>query len=153
MNVSHRDQNGSSMNSKIMTPQDMAKRIKKLDVHSPITSRFEKQLIERDMSDVDRRWYRTQKEHWLGWLGQYDSPGAYNRKQWKGRSAKFVYNHIVNPAMLLWLCEASGIPRTELIRASKSALTKGKRTYASQSGAIRKVIPWEAVHSCWVQNQ
>jgi uncharacterized membrane protein YedE/YeeE len=34
---------------------------------------------------------------------------AYDRKTWRGRSAKFVYNHIQSPSMLLWLAEAIGI--------------------------------------------
>ena len=24
-------------------------------------------------------WYPNQKEHWLGWLREYDGPGAYDR--------------------------------------------------------------------------
>lgn len=42
-------------------------------------------------------WYRTQKEHWLGWLRDYDCPGAYGRKVTGGRDSHFVYNHVVNP--------------------------------------------------------
>ena len=53
-------------------------------------------------------WYRTQKEHWLGWLGEYHGPGAYGRAPSEERDARFVYNHIVCPEMLLWLIEASG---------------------------------------------
>ncbi len=52
-----------------------------------------------------RVWYTTQKEHWLGWLGEYDGPGGYGRVPGKKRDAKFAYNHIVNPEMLLWLFE------------------------------------------------
>ena len=56
-----------------------------------------------------RVWYRTQKEHWLGWLEGYDGPGAYGRTQ-ANRDAKFAYNHIVEPKMLLWLVDAAGVP-------------------------------------------
>jgi hypothetical protein len=34
-------------------------------------------------------WYRAKKEHWLGWLGAYDGPGAYERANWN-RSPGFV---------------------------------------------------------------
>lgn len=27
-----------------------------------------------------RAWYDTQKEHWLGWLADYDGPGYYGRQ-------------------------------------------------------------------------
>ena len=47
-------------------------------------------------------WYHTQKEHWLGWLGGYKGPRAYGRKHWD-RDARFAYNHVVEPLMLLYL--------------------------------------------------
>ena len=36
-------------------------------------------LPEDAPRDRDGVWYRTQKEHWLGWLSQYEGPGAYGR--------------------------------------------------------------------------
>lgn len=55
------------------------------------------------------KWYWTQKEHWLGWLGAYYGPGYYNRKDSSRRDAEFAYNHIVEVKMLLWLATASGV--------------------------------------------
>jgi hypothetical protein len=52
----------------------------------------------------DEVWYESQKEHWVGWLFHYNSPGAYGRKVVEGRNAKFVYNHVVCPELLLYLC-------------------------------------------------
>lgn len=56
-----------------------------------------------------RVWYMTQKEHWLDWLREYDGPGAYGRMAGTQRDARFAYNHIVEPKMLLWLIEAAGV--------------------------------------------
>jgi hypothetical protein len=39
-------------------------------------------LPEDEPRDRDGVWYRTQKEHWLGWLSQYHGPGAYGAKGW-----------------------------------------------------------------------
>ena len=50
-----------------------------------------------------KKWYLTQKEHWIGWLLEYNGPGAYGRKTTDGRDAKFVYNHVVQPEMLVYL--------------------------------------------------
>ena len=47
------------------------------------------------------------REHWIGWLSEYDEAGYYNRLPGKNRSAKFAYNHMTSPAMLLWLIKAS----------------------------------------------
>lgn len=90
-----------------------------------------------------RKWYLTQKQHWIGWLGEYHGPGAYGRKVDVKRNARFAYNHVVEPAMLLYLANASGVdPR--LIAAARRASAKGD-TLMQKSGAIRSVIPWETV--------
>jgi hypothetical protein len=54
-------------------------------------------------------WYRTQREHWLGWLKDYPGPGAYGRKTAARRDARYAYNHIVEPLMLIWLISAAGV--------------------------------------------
>ncbi len=84
------------------------------------------------------------KEHWLGWLSEYDGPGAYGRKSWKGRSAEFVYNHIGCPPMLLWLAEAAGVPKTKVLAAKRSALATGGRR-ATHCAKIRTAIPWSVI--------
>ena len=58
-------------------------------------------LPEDERTNSPKVWYRSQLEHWLGWLEKYDSPGAYGRKVTSGRDARFVYNHVVEPKMLL----------------------------------------------------
>lgn len=47
------------------------------------------------------QWYRTQKEHWLGWLAEYQTPGGYGRTPDLSRGAQYAYNHILCPPMLL----------------------------------------------------
>jgi hypothetical protein len=42
-------------------------------------------------------WYRTQKEHWLGWLSQYLGREHTGRKG-GDLDAKYAINHIVNPS-------------------------------------------------------
>lgn len=90
-----------------------------------------------------RKWYRTQKEHWIGWLSEYDGPGAYGRKTEIARDARFAYNHIVEPAMLLYRAEAAGISRRR-VDAARRAAREG-RTLMQQSAAVRAAIPWEDV--------
>lgn len=103
--------------------------------------------IERLPSDepiIDPRiWYTTQKEHWLGWLGDYQSPGAYGRIPDANRDAKFAYNHVVNYQMLLWLIEA-GDTNQEKLLAAQHAYKEGT-SMAGKSAIIRKHVPWEEV--------
>lgn len=86
-----------------------------------------------------KKWYLTQKQHWIAWLGEYAGPGAYGRDASKKRDARFAYNHIVEPKMLLWLIEASGLEARAARRVDKGD------TMMRQSAAIRKVVPWEEV--------
>jgi Fic family protein len=100
-------------------------------------------LPEDEPHGNPRVWYRTQKEHWLGWLKEYHGPGAYGRQTGQERDARYVYNHIVEPAMLLWLIEAAGVP-SERVAAAKNAAASGT-TLMQRSGAIRKHVPWAEV--------
>jgi hypothetical protein len=62
----------------------------------------------------------------MGWLSEYNGPGAYSRKAWRGRSAEFVYNHIGCPPMLLWLAEVTGLPKAKLLAAKRAAFQLDK---------------------------
>jgi hypothetical protein len=125
-----------------MTPQQLAAKIRKLRETVPMTTEFERVLTRREIWSSSRAWYASQKQHWLGWLSEYRGSGYYGRKNFH-RSAEFVYNHIVCPPMVLWLAEASGVPKLKVADAKDAALSS--RTLQAQSAAIRKIIPWEMI--------
>jgi len=89
------------------------------------------------------KWYRTQKEHWIGWLSEYTGPGAYHRKTDTARDARYAYNHIVEPKMLLWLIEAAGVEESLVLQA-KHDFSKGT-SLMQQSAIIRRIVPWKIV--------
>lgn len=100
--------------------------------------------LPADKPIVDRRkTYSTQKEHWLGWLGEYHGPGAYGRKVGMKRDAQYAYNHIVEPKMLLWLIAAAGV-KPALVKAARLA-SGGVSTMPGKSASIRKHVPWSVV--------
>ena len=127
-----------------MTPRLLLRKIRKLGVASPITKSYARALVARGVWSNEGVWYTTQKEHWLGWLSEYDSPGAYGRKTVSGRSAEFVYNHINCPPMLLWLAEAAGVSRRDVLGAKRSALS-ARRSRGTHCAVIRKAIPWPMI--------
>ena len=86
------------------------------------------------------KWYRTQREHWLGWLGAYHGPGAYGRKAGPTRDAEFAYNHIVEVKMLLWLIQAAGVKPALIRKATQSSAAL--KTLQQQSAAVRAHVPW-----------
>jgi hypothetical protein len=95
-------------------------------------------------------WYESQKEHWVGWLFHYNSPGAYSRKVTRGRDAKFVYNHIVCPGLLTYLADASGVSRRLVSEAKR--VEKSGNTEMQRAGNIRRIIPWSVVCKTLVDN-
>lgn len=126
-----------------MTPRTLKSKISKFPAQPPITTDFERVLEKISTWNRNRVWYSSQKEHWLGWLSEYNGPGYYDRKDWE-QTAEFVYNHIVCPPMVLWLSEASGVPKAT-VRQAKDAALSAKSSLASQAAAIRKIIPWTLI--------
>ncbi len=72
-------------------------------------------------------WNPTQHGHWLGWLAGYDRD-AHGSKE-ATRSAEFVYNHILNPQMLIWLAEAVGGSRVPIRECVSEDREGGCRRY------------------------
>jgi hypothetical protein len=84
-------------------------------------------------------------------LSEYHGPVAYRRKAGKICDARFAYNHIVNPQMLLWLIEATGVD-LGLVSAARCSSVEAS-TMHQQSAAIRKDVPWEMVaQALWKQH-
>src|SRR5688572_29171211 len=122
-----------------MTPEALRRHVRKLREAQPITESLERSL-SRVQPSGRPTWYCSQKEHWLGWLGDYDGPGFYGRRDWD-RSAAFVYNHINCAPMVLWLGEALAMPKAALRAAASEALDAGPGP-GSRSAAIRRILPW-----------
>jgi hypothetical protein len=109
--------------------------------------------LPSDKSIRDPRvWYTTQKEHWLGWLREYHGPGGYGRLPGQPRrDAKFAYNHIVNPKMLLWLIAAAGVNPKLVTNARRS--TSRPRALNQQAAAIRRHVPWEILMKALIRKE
>jgi hypothetical protein len=93
-----------------------------------------------------KAWYSSQKEHLLGWLGEYDGPGAYGRKGAVQRDASFVYNHFQCSPGLIWLAEAVGLKDITIKLAVAEATAAGANG-ARQCAAVRRVIPWNEIEA------
>lgn len=88
-------------------------------------------------------WFKHEREHLTGWLGDYGGPGAYGRKN-PGKDARFFYNHFNDAWGLVWLAEALGVDEAavaEGIEAIEAVADRG----SARSGAFRKVVPWSAI--------
>jgi len=108
-------------------------------------------LPEDEKKEQEGVWYLSQKEHWLGWLDDYLGPGAYGRKNWN-RDAKFAYNHVVCPELLLYLVRAIPL-QPDQVEAAEIAYKSGS-TFMAKAGAIRKIVPWSDIYrALWAKEK
>lgn len=125
-----------------MSPRELRRLIARLSANQPLSSAFERELCDKTLRKT-RPWYSTQKEHWLGWLDEYEGPGAYGRLNWN-RTARFVYNHVACPPMLAWLAEAVGLP-PHRVRCAIAAAERAGDASGSQSSAFRRIVDWDEI--------
>jgi len=78
---------------------------------------------------------------WLRWLSGYEDK-TYGRAN-PNRSAKFIYNALNYPEMIIWLAAASGV-NPQLIREATNA-TDRKESRMAQSAALRRLLPWSVI--------
>ena len=129
-----------------MTPRQLRSLLEELPESVPITDALEAEKCPQS-SRLSSTWYKSQKEHWLGWLGEYDGPGAYGRKNAiRDAQFKFIYNHFQCSPDLLWLAEAFGVDE-KLLVLGRDAMRKARASPASQCAAFRKVVSWEVVEA------
>lgn len=103
----------------------------------------------------DGAWYRSQKEHWLGWLSEYNGPGAYGRSEQSPRTSEYAYTHIQCAPMLFWLAEALDASEHCLAAGFEAVLDIPEKG-ARQCAALRRCIPWAEIEralNSWQYNQ
>jgi len=81
------------------------------------------------------------KKKWIGWLSDYDKPGPFDRRAGEKHSAKFAYNHIAYPEMLLWLIKAVGFD-DDLVKLAESDCNNVANMH-QKVASIRKRVTWE----------
>jgi hypothetical protein len=125
-----------------MTPRELRAHIRPLPEYMPRTCAMEKAIGVG--AGFDGAWYRSQKEHWLGWLAEYYGPGAYGRSEKSLRTAKYAYNHIQCAPMLFWLAEALGAQEHGLKTGFDEVVGISEKG-APQCAALRRCIPWSEI--------
>lgn len=88
------------------------------------------------------KWFTSQHEHWLGWLGDYANPGYYHRRG-LDHDGRFAFNHVSCVEMVTWLAEAAGVEKG-LVKRALAEATKVKNP-TSKAAAARHILPWDLV--------
>lgn len=104
-------------------------------------NKFKEASVEEFIEAIRKLPHHDIRDGWIHWLSDYNNPGMYNRKPDQDHSARYAYNHIVYPEMLLWLIRESGVS-DELVKLAKSDSEKFS-VLRQQAAAIRKRVPWD----------
>jgi len=127
-----------------MTPRLLRAYIKPLPEILPLTTALE-QATGVGVG-FDGAWYRSQKEHWLGWVGEYYGPGAYGRTYAAQQNGRYIYNHIQCAPMLFWLAEALEC-ESALLKAAYIDVTATNAKGARQCAALRDHLGWNKIEA------
>ncbi|MFW0874175.1 hypothetical protein [Rhodococcoides corynebacterioides] len=131
-----------------MQTDQLIRIISDLPSKQPVTDGLELVLVP---TAEEARTFSNQREHLLGWLRGYNTPGRYGRQR-PGQDAKFFYNHFRNAPGLIWLAEALGEDRARLEQARDAVLAAAPNR-SSQCAAVRRVIPWSRIEELVVEKQ
>ena len=91
------------------------------------------------------KWYRSQREHWLGSLGFRIRQRALSGIDVSKTDAGKQWNRTHCFPMLFWVAECAGIDDSDLARAEAAAFVAAaqiRRDHPSHGKAARAVLPW-----------
>ncbi|WP_407573060.1 hypothetical protein [Deinococcus altitudinis] len=127
-----------------MTPEELRLVVARLPSRLPLTDELEGRL-PGEIAVKKKAWYSTQKQHLMGWLGEYAQKGAYGR-QGLDHDARHMYTHFQCAPGLLWLAEGVGVPHHLLIQGVEAIHSAGP-SGRTQSAAFRRVVGWNEVEA------
>lgn len=119
-----------------LTPMQLREVVRTLSASTPVTDEYE-------AGRTGKARHRSQQEHLLGWLAEYNGPGAYRRKTHTGTARDF-YQRFRCVAGLLWLAEALGEDQ-QILRAAVADVLAAGSNPSSQCAAFRRKVPWTRV--------
>ncbi|WEV47538.1 hypothetical protein OZX62_04520 [Bifidobacterium sp. ESL0690] len=122
--------------NKEWTPRELSRLLSSKNKHYPISDAYEHEFLSGP------HWWDSQRTHVTRWLNEYNSSGAYHRKN-HNLDAKSFWNHFLCAPGLLWVAEALG-EDSEIVQSAAN-MASSKSNVSSQCAAIRKIIPWERI--------
>ena len=94
------------------------------------------------------KWYRSQREHWLGWIAYQEYKALEIGKDIESISARDRWRGLNCIPMMFWLAEASGVGGDHLTLAEEVAVVQAERFTCDcpQHGkALREALKWDMV--------
>ncbi|MGJ8653049.1 MAG: hypothetical protein ACSHX8_07300 [Opitutaceae bacterium] len=112
----------------------------------PRTDRLQQQI--RIGVGYHNKWYRSQKEHWLGWIVAQEYMAIEKRRDITLITAHERWKRLNCIPMMFWLAEAAGLDDEYLSNAEAISKLKAAETDhdCPQHGkAMREALPWDLI--------
>jgi len=101
--------------------------------------------LPAEMPQSDRLFksgYQTHRDHWIGWLQEYDGPGFYGRSSWDV-DARSVYQRLNCGQMIVWLHEAAGESPVLIRTTIREMEARGNGRAQTEAKIARTYHPWD----------
>lgn len=86
--------------------------------------------------------YQSHKDHWIGWLSEYNTEGAYGRTDTAVSDARTVYQRLNNDRIIIWLNEAAG-EAPPIIATAIAMTSRCLGNKQAKAKIARQHLPWE----------
>jgi hypothetical protein len=114
----------------------------------PRTDKLEKQI--KIGVGYHKKWYRSQREHWLGWIVAKELECELKWEEPSALIAKRTWTCLNCMPMMFWLAEAAQVDNVILDRAERTAIAAASTTphdCPPHGKAIREAISWHEIET------
>jgi hypothetical protein len=131
---------------------ELKKRITLLPAHPPRAVA----LQERIQIGVGyhNKWYRSQKEHWLGWIVVKEYKAILKDIPLDTITARMRWSRLNCIPMMFWLAEVAGVDDDTLTEAEEAAILAAQEIPQDcplHGKIMRQVLPWKMIEKRMIQ--
>lgn len=131
-----------------LTQADLKRYFAAYPAQPPRTTALEQKI--KIGTGFHNKWYRSQREHWLGWLVAKDCEARAKGLDPAQINAKVRWQHLLCSPAMYWVGECAGVSEERLTQAeamaTEAADIKNKDGHPHGT-MMRKALPWETVQS------
>lgn len=140
---------GKMIKSEALSQTDLKQILTCCPDHPPRTVALERRI--KIGTGFHAKWYRSQREHWLGWIVRQEYIAIESGKDVGAITARRRWSGLNCIPMMFWLAEVAGVPDEQLSEVESAArdLAQRKPHDCPEHGkGIRQVLPWKVVEQC-----
>jgi hypothetical protein len=138
----------------LISQLELRRKISALPAFLPQTTQLEQAI--KIGTGFHEKWYRSQKEHWLGWLGFQECQCLLKDQQLSNAPAEPIWNRLKCSPAMFWLAEGLGVRQSLLEEAKAQALSASllnSKDGSPHGTFMRSALPWPTIDAHFDQSQ